>query len=439
MHRATVDDNRVAAPGRPASGCAGSVAPSGCGHALFNLWRTTDLSFAGNVVIGAPGNGDRVRVLNVESSAGVTITGNTIRHSCTYTCVTIAGSTTGVEVTANDAVVDVGNVVLLHSTWATGTVAVTGNRFSDAGDFAIAVDNPAADLDGVVVSRNALIGGALRNAASQPVAGACNWFGAASGPIPDQLQGPMRTTPFLATTLLSGACPAPPPTPDPVPPYVAPTQPDVPATTPAPAAPEPATAPLIAGETASAVAPPAAPTPAQVVQARADAGDALGAPAKRDPAFDLGGGALVFVPTSSADRPADAPRISGSTVKLDRDAIDANATQNLLAVSCPTAACTASFTLAVTYTDARGRQRTVKLAVPDQQLGSGDTAVLNLKLPKAVRKLLLAGAPVRLSVGIGVSQADGAPIGSDTRRFTLKTNPAPRPNAKRARPRGPRG
>src|SRR5699024_4395574 len=72
VNGATVAFNRVDHPTRPATGCgtAGTIAPSGCGHQLFNLWQTNNVAFSNNTVLADAGNLDRVRVFNATAASG---------------------------------------------------------------------------------------------------------------------------------------------------------------------------------------------------------------------------------------------------------------------------------------------------------------------------------------------------------------------------------
>jgi len=217
MNGGVVKQNRVSSPTRAAGCGTGALASSACGHQLFNLWQTDHLFFQDNVVVASPGNGDRVRVLNVgfpngpslqsdSPATNITIAGNTIRNSCTFTCFTLAAGATNVSVTGNDVVIDAGNALQLHPTWTGGRVDVNHNVFTEPNDFAVVVDNPSADLSGLHVNRNSLAGGGFRNAASQAVDGTCNWWGSGSGPVAAQNAGPVTTVPWLTSSNLDGAC-----------------------------------------------------------------------------------------------------------------------------------------------------------------------------------------------------------------------------------------
>ncbi|MBX7252164.1 MAG: right-handed parallel beta-helix repeat-containing protein [Candidatus Promineofilum sp.] len=223
MQGGTVDDNRVQDPDRPDTGCTGATAPSNCGHQLFNLWSTNNLSFQGNVTIAAQASGDRIRTLNISSSTNVTLADNTVRYTCTYTCFTIAaGTTNNVTMTGNDLVTDVGNVIQIFSDWSTtgGTINVNHNILTAGADFPIVVDDLNADLDNVHINRNAVIStvsptlGITPNARngndSLTIPGAetldveCNWWGNAAEPT--GFFGPNDHTPWLYTADLDGPC-----------------------------------------------------------------------------------------------------------------------------------------------------------------------------------------------------------------------------------------
>jgi hypothetical protein len=413
MDGGSVDDNRVTNPTRPATGCSGAVAPSGCGHQLFNLWKTDNLSFSDNVVLADPGNGDRVRVLNVNSAHGVTIDANVIRNACTYSCLTIAQDTDAVAITDNDVSIDVGNAVQLHPLFTGGSVTVTGNTLNDPNDFGVVVDGAAADLSQVSVTRNVLTGGAIRNAAATALAATCNYYGQFSGPQSAQISGLATTTPFLVTADLNGPCPF-------VPPVVPPTTPTTPSTNPTPVQ---TSTPSQSPGTDSGSTPAPRPTTEQVKQSTTDARDEIGAPVKQDRAFDFGGEALVFVPRRGHDRADDAPVVSGRTATFNRSSLRGDEPQNLLAVGCPAVDCTATVELTFTYKDAKGRTRTVKVKASEQDIAAGDVALVTLDLPDSVRRQILKGTNVRLKVTIGM-EADGRDLGTSSRTLQLKTQKA---------------
>jgi len=410
MDGGSVDDNRVTNPTRPATGCAGVVAPSNCGHQLFNLWKTDNLSFSDNVVLANPGNGDRVRVLNVNSGVGVTIDGNIIRNSCTYSCLTIAQDTDAVQITDNDISVDVGNAVQLHPEFTGGSVTVTGNVLSDPNDYAVVVDGASADLSQVSVTRNALTGGAIRNAAATPLQATCNYYGQVSGPQAAQIVGPATTTPYLSTPDLNGPCP-----------FVVPIIP--PATTTEPSTSQPpadTSAPSQSPSTDAGPAPTDRPTSAQIAQTRTEARDELGAPVKQDQAFDFGGEAFVFVPRAGKGRSNDTPVVSGRTATFNRSSLAADKPQKLLAIGCPAVDCTATVELTFTYKDDRGRTRTVKVKASPQQIAAGDVSLVTLDLPDSVRRQILKGKNVRLTITVGLKAGD-RDLGTSSRTLTLKT------------------
>ena len=207
------DDNRAQNPTR-AAGCGiGGTASSACGHQLFNLWNTDQVSFQRNVVVAPANNGDRVRILNVDGSTNVTIADNTSRSSCTFTCFTVAGTSTNVTIERNDLSQDSGNAVQLASTWNSGVVTVRANTFNDPTDYAVVVDNTSATLSGVHVNRNAFLGGGVRNGTdtlvpgTNTIDGTCNWWGTTTGPVPVQNFGPVAFEPWLVSAdLVAGPC-----------------------------------------------------------------------------------------------------------------------------------------------------------------------------------------------------------------------------------------
>lgn len=168
---------------------------------------------------------------------------------------------------------------------------------------------------------------------------------------------------------------------------------------------------------------PSEPTARQTQAARKDAGQQLGAPARPDRSFDVAQ-ALVFVPTAGGGkkRDQDTPTVTGKTARLDPSSVSDGNAQNFLAVSCPNVGCTASFEMKVTYVDAKGKKHTVTLEPQSLDVSNGDTKILQLKLPKAVRKALLRGDSVKLKVGMTVDQAGGGTLGSSTKTYTLKTS-----------------
>jgi hypothetical protein len=225
----TIADNRVSNPTRPGSGCntAPTSAPSNCARQLFNPWETEGLVFQRNVAFALQGNNDRVRFLNFSGSSDALIADNTVRYTCHFTCITVAGDSTGVEITGNNLVSHWGNAVQLHSAWSSGAVDVHHNQFTiENNDFAFVVDNIAASLGDVHVNRNSFSSRAVRNGTDVLIAGTqtldaeCNWYGQASGPntapvtgpppAGGQLFGPVDFTPWLLSNDLDGDCISPP-------------------------------------------------------------------------------------------------------------------------------------------------------------------------------------------------------------------------------------
>jgi parallel beta-helix repeat protein len=426
MDGGNVDDNRVTDPTRPATGCDGAVAPSICGRQLFNLWQTDNLSFSDNVVLADPGNGDRVRVLNVNNAHGVTIDANVIRNSCTYSCLTIAQNTDAVQITDNDVSIDVGNAVQLHELFTGGSVTVTGNTLNDPADFSVVVDGPSADLSQVSVTRNVLTGGAIRNAAATPLAATCNYYGQFTGPQSAQINGLATTTPYLVTADLNGPCPF-------VPPVVPPTTPSEPSTNPSTPPTPTSTQSQSSPSTDSGPTSEPRPTTEQVQQSRSEARNELGAPVKQDRAFDFGGEALVYVPRrGGGDRSDDTPVVSGRTATFNRSSLQDGQPQNLLAIGCPAVDCTATVELTFTYKDAEGRTRTVKVKASKQDIEAGAVSLVTLDLPKSVRRQILKGNNVRLKITVGM-EADGRDLGTSSRTLTLKTQKPKKHHKRRGR------
>ncbi len=197
----------------------------------------------------------------------------------------------------------------------------------------------------------------------------------------------------------AGIVPRPTPTPTPSPP--------------APAPPAPAPGPF--SEPSQGPATPR-PTPEQRREARSGAAEELGVRARRDPALDLGP-ALAFVPAPRTPT-RDTPRIVGSSVVMDRGGA---ATQELMAISCPTVDCVATTSITIAYTDRRGRRRTVTLPRQSLELGQGQAGLVSVTLPRAVRRAIVAGRRVRMSVGVSLASAEGAKLGASERTYAVKT------------------
>jgi len=210
-------------------------------------------------------------------------------------------------------------------------------------------------------------------------------------------------------------------------PFPPPPEPE-PTPTPAPVPPA-STQPPVIGEEQS-VSPPA-PTREQVREARSEAQETLGARAKVDRAFDLGGKALVLVPTVDRNRQSNTPVVRGSQVRFDPASLRRGQSQNLLALSCPTVDCTAKVTITIRYRDSRGRLRTIEVAASEQEIAAGGVAAVTLNLPRSVRQQILRGGNVRMTVAIDMQTADGQPLGSDRRTLSLKTKKSKRNRSRR--------
>lgn len=214
MQGGTVDNNRVESPGRPDTGCDGATAPSNCGHQLFNLWKTDNVSFQWNVTRAESGNRDRMRLLNISDSTNVLIAGNVVRYTCVFTCISIPNAATDVEVRNNDIETDAGQALAIHSSWTNGSINVHHNYLTSSGDYPIAIDNLTADLDNVHINRNAIFGaGHIRNGndtfttpGAETLDATCNWWGNAAGPNPANFFGPSEFTPWLKSDNLDGPC-----------------------------------------------------------------------------------------------------------------------------------------------------------------------------------------------------------------------------------------
>jgi len=176
---------------------------------------------------------------------------------------------------------------------------------------------------------------------------------------------------------------------------------------------------------------PPAPTREQVREARSEARETLGARAKVDRAFDLGGKALVLVPTVDRNRQANTPVVRGSSVRFDPGSLRRGQSQNLLALSCPTVDCTAKVTITIRYRDSRGRVRTIEVPTTEQEIAAGGVAAVTLSLPRSVRQQILRGGNVRMTVAIDMQTADGQPLGSDRRTLSLKTKKSKRSRSRR--------
>jgi len=202
-----------------------------------------------------------------------------------------------------------------------------------------------------------------------------------------------------------------PPPPPPAPPASGPSaelQPPAPAPEPEPVVAE---EPSVSASVASASA-------QQVRQARQEARRTLSAPAKVDRAFDFGGKALVLVPTVGPRRDQATPVVRGRQVRFDRGSLRRGRAQNLLALACPTAACTAKVSITLSYRDSRGRVRTVTLPAGQKQIAQGDVAAVTVNLPRSVRQQILRGRTVRMTIAIEF-EADGQSLGRQTRTLTL--------------------
>lgn len=218
MTGVTVDDNRVADATR-ADGCGtGPVAAGNCGRQLFNLWQADDVSFSGNVVFAAAGNGDRTRVVQVTfpnspslhtgTGDNIVIRGNTIRNACVYTCISLAAGADDVAIVGNDVDVDAGNIVQLYTNWTGGRVQIDHNAFHAANGAALIVEATAADLSEVTVTRNAILGG-VANPLAATLGAPCNWWGQPSGALVAQLIGHASGINPLGSTDLDGTCQVP--------------------------------------------------------------------------------------------------------------------------------------------------------------------------------------------------------------------------------------
>jgi Fibronectin type III domain len=104
-----------------------------------------------------------------------------------------------------------------------GSVSITQNTFSNSyHGVRVANDGSPADISSgyLTVNRNAITGNtaagiSVAAGTSGTLDGTCNWWGQASGPAGGQVSGSVATAPFLASSDLNGACPAPPPPPTP--------------------------------------------------------------------------------------------------------------------------------------------------------------------------------------------------------------------------------
>ncbi len=225
MNGGKVDDNRVSSTTR-ATGCGtGTVASGSCGHQLFNMWQTDHVSFQRNVILGNAGNGDRVRVLNIDfpngpsaqlptdTATNITISSNTIVNSCTYTCFSINHGVTNTVIEHNNVSVDVGNIVDFGPTFASGTITIDHNVFAAMGGATVTNEASASDLSKVSVNRNAITGFGIAPQAGVTMGAldaTCNWWGSSSGPAASQQNAAsVNTTPALASADLDGVCGAP--------------------------------------------------------------------------------------------------------------------------------------------------------------------------------------------------------------------------------------
>ncbi len=104
-----------------------------------------------------------------------------------------------------------------------GSVSITQNTFSNSyHGVRVANDGSPADISSgyLTVNRNAITGNtaagiSVASGTSGTLDGTCNWWGQATGPAAGQVSGAATTAPFLASSDLNGACPAPPPPPTP--------------------------------------------------------------------------------------------------------------------------------------------------------------------------------------------------------------------------------
>ena len=198
-------------------------------------------------------------------------------------------------------------------------------------------------------------------------------------------------------------------------------------TTPAPVNPTPAPpapTPLPTPPAPTTPTTPLEPTVEQQREARTAAGVLFDTRARRMRGYSLGP-FLVFAPRPGGGprRPNNTPSVRPSgTVTFHRRTLRRNKPQRFLAVSCVTSDCTTLANFEVRYRNRAGRKRTRNLPQGTLTLTPGDTDLIRLQLPGAVRRAVLAGRRVRLIVGIQISTPSGYQA-EGQERFKLRAKP----------------
>ena len=139
------------------------------------------------------------------AAPNVTIDG--LQFTCAAGCIAADAGAANLVVKNNDASVATGAAIDLSSTWTGGGVSVHHNTLHGFVDSVIAVDNAAANLAGVAVSRNSIVGPGVRNDLDPGALDAtCNWWGSAAGASAGRHIGNVTVSPSLHTADLDGAC-----------------------------------------------------------------------------------------------------------------------------------------------------------------------------------------------------------------------------------------
>jgi parallel beta-helix repeat protein len=422
---------------------AGNSATGTVGSGIYLANSNNGVDISGNDLDSA-GGASAVRVsdaFGVGANQNVTVTGNTIRGAWTYAINANAGTLSGhlvawqnrFSVGINNADADPANSINAAGNWwgCNGGPGTSGCASNSAGVTAASWLQLRLAASATVIptgTGTSALTASLVDSGSGAVASLFPvtpvGFGTSLGSVPSSAPmsagvaaatlsaGPQAGTADATATLDNATARV-----SVTLVYYGPPTPPAPPTPPTPPAP-----PVVTDQPSQNPVGPdqgsSKPTPQEVKETTQDAKSTLGVPVKHDTAFDLGGDALVYVPRRRSD---EAPAVRGHTATFKRSAIKDGDSQDLLAVGCPAVDCTVDFTLKITYRDADGKLKTIELPADSVDVSSGKVAALSLDLPESVRKALLKGTKVKLSIGITVTDQDGTKLGSDSRTLTLKT------------------